>query len=653
MKLLNYSKAILIKIVILLTICSITYSCNNQIKNQELTYDILIAGGGASGIMAGIQAARMGKRTLIVEETSWLGGMLSSAGVSAIDGNYKLPSGLWEEFRQLIYQHYGGQDSVKTGWVSKVLFEPDVAAKILKKMAAKEKNLKVLFHSTLSTITKNRDGWTVSLNGMDHTFNLQAKIIIDATELGDIAKLAGINYDIGMDSRYDTNEKIAPKEANNIIQDLTYVAILQEFSKDQDKTIERPKDYDPTIFQCTCVGICDQDLIAKKLWDCDQMLKYGRLPNDKIMINWPIYGNDYYLNVLELPSNKRKEQFELAKWFTKCYVYYIQTELGYKYLGIAEDLFPTEDGFPMIPYHRESRRIKGLVQFTINDLSKPFLQETALYRTGIAVGDYPIDHHHDAYSNYEQLPDLHFYPVPSYTLPLGTLIPKNTDDFIVAEKSISVTNLVNGTTRLQPVCLLIGQAAGTLAALSVEMNITPSKVSVRDVQKILLEHSCYIMPYADISIEDPAFRAIQRIGSTGILKGEGKNIGWENITLFYPDSLLSKKSFLNGMKEILPNMTWEFKNEYLTINESIAKAQKMANLLNSFYSNNETTNVTSSQNIKKIWTKFDLGTFEGERLITRKEFSVLLDQVANPFRIPITINGTFIKSEPNYINQKL
>lgn len=55
---------------------------------------VLVIGGGASGTTAGIQSARMGINTLIVEESSWLGGMLTSAGVSAIDGNHKLPGGL-------------------------------------------------------------------------------------------------------------------------------------------------------------------------------------------------------------------------------------------------------------------------------------------------------------------------------------------------------------------------------------------------------------------------------------------------------------------------------------------------------------------------------------------------------------------------------
>lgn len=59
---------------------------------------MLVVGGGASGVAAGIQSARLGVNTLIIEETPWLGGMLTSAGVSAVDGNYRLPAGIWGNF---------------------------------------------------------------------------------------------------------------------------------------------------------------------------------------------------------------------------------------------------------------------------------------------------------------------------------------------------------------------------------------------------------------------------------------------------------------------------------------------------------------------------------------------------------------------------
>ena len=104
-------------------------------------YDVVIVGGGASGTAAGLQAARMGARTLIVEEFDWLGGMLTSAGVSATDGNYRLRGGIWDEFRTELARHYGCDSALMTGWVSNVLFEPSVGDSIFKRLVAREPNL--------------------------------------------------------------------------------------------------------------------------------------------------------------------------------------------------------------------------------------------------------------------------------------------------------------------------------------------------------------------------------------------------------------------------------------------------------------------------------------------------------------------------------
>ena len=66
-------------------------SYSSCMHSEEDKVDVLIIGGGASGVTSGIQSARMGANTLILEESTWLGGMLTSAGVSAVDGNYRLP----------------------------------------------------------------------------------------------------------------------------------------------------------------------------------------------------------------------------------------------------------------------------------------------------------------------------------------------------------------------------------------------------------------------------------------------------------------------------------------------------------------------------------------------------------------------------------
>ena len=111
---------------------------NAYSDKSRFNTDVLIIGGGTSGTMAGIQSARMGVKTIIVEETPWLGGMMTSAGVSAIDGNHNLHSGLWHEFKMNIEKHYGSPQALASGWVSSVMFEPSVAQKILRDMCAKE-----------------------------------------------------------------------------------------------------------------------------------------------------------------------------------------------------------------------------------------------------------------------------------------------------------------------------------------------------------------------------------------------------------------------------------------------------------------------------------------------------------------------------------
>ncbi|MGN1211899.1 MAG: FAD-dependent oxidoreductase, partial [Candidatus Cryptobacteroides sp.] len=74
------------------------------------TADVMVVGGGASGVCAAVQSARMGTSVVLVEETPWLGGMLTSAGVSCIDGNYNLRGGLFGEFADSLAARYGGYE---------------------------------------------------------------------------------------------------------------------------------------------------------------------------------------------------------------------------------------------------------------------------------------------------------------------------------------------------------------------------------------------------------------------------------------------------------------------------------------------------------------------------------------------------------------
>ena len=635
-------------ISLLLVTVIILGNCKKQLPKEVLQTDVLIVGGGASGTMAGIQAARMGVNCLIVEETPWLGGMLTSAGVSAVDGNYRLYSGLWEEFRQQIYSYYGGADSVKTGWVSNVLFEPQVGQQILTSMTGAETLLQVMRQSTLDQLRKtDTDDWVAAVTDQNNQqVEIAAKIVIDATELGDVAKLVGVPYDIGMDARNESGEDIAPEEANDIIQDLTYVAILKDYGDDSHLISDVPNNYDPSKFYYTCASQFEVDQNGKKLWDCDHMMKYGKLPNDYYMINWPIEGNDYYINILEMDKTQRDRALQAAKDFTMSYVYYLQHELGYANLALADDVYDTPDLLPYIPYHRESRRIKGLVRYTVNDMARPYQQKDALYRTGIAVGDYPVDHHHQRYPEADQLPELHFYPVPSYNLPLGTLIPDGFDGLIVAEKSISVSNIVNGTTRLQPVCMLIGQAAGTVAALAVQEGKQPKDVGIRTVQNQLIESGAYIMPYSDIKPQHKAFLPLQRIGATGILQGEGKNIGWENHTHIYPDSLVSTKELKENLKDWLPEEQVQFTGQMVDLSDCVSL---LGSFSNHYQIRNSATEAILKKELLSILKEINADNSKRELndsyQLTRGEFAIILDKMVNPFELrEVNHHGYLINS---------
>ena len=220
--------------------------------------------------------------------------MLTSVGVSAVDGNYNLPAGIWGEFQSRLIAYYGSRDSLKTGWVSNVLFEPSVGNQVFCEMVNQEKNLNVYFDTVWKNIERENNCWKVTLLRPDGTTEIVvSKVLIDATELGDVAKSCGVGYDIGMESRDSTNESIAPDNANGIIQDLTYVAILKDYGVDV--TIPEPKGYSPTEFACACANqLCKSPKEPDRIWSKDKMITYGKLPNNKYMINWPIEGNDYY-----------------------------------------------------------------------------------------------------------------------------------------------------------------------------------------------------------------------------------------------------------------------------------------------------------------------------------------------------------------------
>ena len=605
-------------IIFLVSVSLLQNSCS--VEDSRST-EVLVIGGTTSGISAAIQSARSGAGTIVVEETSWLGGMLTAAGVSATDGNHFLNSGIWNEFRNRLRAHYGGAAALATGWVSNTQFEPHTGDSIFKAMAGETEKLDVIYGYHPEKILKDGKKVTGAIfrNEKGEKLVIQADIVIDATDLGDVLFLAGAEYDLGMEAASLTGEPNGPDVSNNIVQDLTWVAILKDYGEGNDKTIEKPEGYNPELYRGSCSMTVDSILI-----DCEKMLSYGKLPGNKYMINWPRHGNDIYLNVVEMNRDERLKELQKAKARTLGFIYYIQTELGFSNLGLADDEFPTADRLALVPYHREGRRLKGKVRFTMNNISDIY-SGNPLYRTGISVGDYPVDHHHNCNT---EAPVIHFPPVPSFNIPAGALIPSNIDGLIVSDKAISVSNLINGSTRLQPVVLLTGQAAGAIAANCVKNRKEPGEINIHEVQQTLLDAGAYLIPLYDVNSTDSDFQSIQRVTATGILQVRGEAYKWANRTWFYPDTTVTINEFTRGLHQ------YDNKTEENTSTELLSM-DKLSELLS------ELSGRDLRPEFDRIVMEKNYNT-DGRVPVSKRQVAVLTDMLLNPFGSrDIDFNGNY------------
>ena len=132
------------------------------------------------------------------------------------------------------------------------MFEPSAGNRIFSEMAAAEPGLTVLRNARVEQVKRRGERWLISVRTTGGMIRYSSAILIDATELGDISKMCGVKYDLGMDSRYDTGEDIAPERANNIVQDLTYVAVLKDYGREV--PMSGPEGYDPSLFACSCIN---------------------------------------------------------------------------------------------------------------------------------------------------------------------------------------------------------------------------------------------------------------------------------------------------------------------------------------------------------------------------------------------------------------
>ncbi|RYY27285.1 MAG: FAD-dependent oxidoreductase, partial [Sphingobacteriaceae bacterium] len=495
----------------------------------------------------GIQSARSGVKTIILEPGPWLGGGLTSGAMCVVDGNKSFPSGVWGEFNRHVKKYYKNSIGYDTTASAVLRFEPAVGASILKKLTDTVKNLSVKLNASFISIKKDGTGYEVlaKINGENTT--IKAQVVIDATETGDVALKLGVPFDSGFESEAQSGEKWAPKTASPIIQNLVWIAILKDYGRAADRTIAKPEGYDESLYT---------SVQAKNV---KQLLESGRLPNDQFMLK--VKGvNDYPVKAEDFSSAENKETaYRKARLKTIGLVYYLQTKLGFKNISLENLQFNTPDHLPYIPYLREVRRSKGVIKMVLDDIYTPYSRSSKLYRTAIGIGDASPGQHLLPLGT---APETSYGVFPAYSVPAGAAIVKGFDNFLVAEKALSVTHLVNASTMYPSVQMTVGQGIGSLAAYCAFFKTSTKSLKIRIIQNEILSYRGFLMPFSDVKQNDPQFIAIQKIGVTGLLQGVQKANGGTAQVLFLPDSAVKTSEIKPVLAEIFTrSFLWFNKNK--------------------------------------------------------------------------------------------
>ncbi len=602
----------------------ILLACGNITLAETIKTDILVIGGSASGTSAAIQGARSKLKTLLIEQGPWLGGAMTAGGVCILDANKNLPSGIFGEFRKRVSGFYGKTPGYDTTYNATLKFEPYTGAAILKAMTDTVKNLTVKYNTDFLSVKKDGTGWDVVIRREGIEATVKTKVLIDATEFADAAAKAGVPLMSGDENTRETGVRFAPEASSGTIRDITWVIILKDYGRAADHTIKKPKNYNPALYACL------------KTQNIKKLLADAKLPNDKYLINWPGCGNTYNVAANELATENRQELFKRLRLQTLGLIYFLQTEMGLKNLS-ATDEFGTPDKLPYMPYVREYHHAKGLVRMILDDVYNRYGRESKLYRTAIGVGDAVPQQILSA------LPNSGYQPFPAYSIPLGSVVVKDFDNLIVTEKAISVSQGVAGSTCNPAVQMILGQGAGAVAAYCAFFKTTTKNFNAktaRIVQGELLDFKAYLLPFSDIDLRDPDFRAVQQVAATGLLQGRmAHSANPERLNvIFAPDSIVRTA-------EIQPLLTELYTRGFLLFNKIKPGEYFTTNNLLTFISEITLRDAKPLQlEIQKQWQtvyKFK-SNFDLSHPVTRREFAVLANKFLNPFARYVDITGRLV-----------
>ncbi len=511
-------------------ICCITlllFASIAPCRQASRSFDVIVYGATASGVMASVAAAQEGMRVALLAERHHIGGMLSGGLCNSdVEGQENLIGGLAREFFIRAGRHY----HQPVAWA----FEPHVAEQILAAMV-NEAGVSVLFDAPIAMVEKN--GATIASIRARNGEEFAAKVFIDASYEGDLMKVAGVRYRVGREGLSDYGEPLAGR------QDLLpghhqFRFPVRASSATGNGLLPRviaQRDVVPTgsadgKFQSYCFRLCLTDIAENRVavmkpagYDPGQyelarrylesggeklalrdFLGIVRIPNGKADVNstgpvsTDLLGASWAYPEAS-PAHREQIWTEHLRW-AQGLIYFLQNDASVpdsikneaRRWGLPKDEFPDTGHWPNQLYIREGRRILGEYVLTQHDL-----QERREKDDSIGMAGYNIDIRevqwlaHKVYdfpNAFDQVFTEGYIsmPVPHWQVPYRSLLPHATEaSNLLVPVCISASTVAYGSFRMEPNYMIAGESAGVAAAIAIKSGRALHQIDIVSLQNEL------------------------------------------------------------------------------------------------------------------------------------------------------------------------